>query len=179
MFSDIIARRLEILIERLSRREVKPQDNPTMVSFFDEVRLRELLVHLNGEPRGFDDILERLLVPGDIKPSTKFKDLVAKVVEKSRVKSPEAYEQKMNERVRMGLRAVIEELRGPLPGPVPEILSTDEIADHLRMTALMTGKLQARLTLEFEKYLFSPITPADLKGTLFRIQRRLVNRMVL
>ncbi len=179
MLDDIIARRLEILIERLSRRDVTPEANPILGTFFDEVRLREILIHLNGVPQGFDDVLERPLVPGDVRMATKLQDLVAKIVEKSRIKSLEQYEEKMNERVRLGLRVVIDELREPLAGPPPEILSTDDIEAHLRMTTLTTAKLQAGLTLEFEKYLFTPIAPSDLRGSLSRIQRRLVNRMIV
>jgi hypothetical protein len=168
-----------MLIQRiLGGREIDISKNPTLglpPIGFDPTFLRgQFLQRVNIE---FVDILERSIIASEVQETTKFNDLVSAIVKKSRIKTLAEYEQKTAERVRLGLRDVVTEMKGPLA--TGEVLATDKLEDHLPLNEETVSRLHARLTLEFEKYLLSPIAKTDLSGTLVKVQKRLTNRMVL
>jgi hypothetical protein len=179
--SDIVSRRLEILIERiLGGTQIDVKKNPALGKppiGLDTAFLRgEFLLRLNSPEQGFDDLLAKPVVASEVKEATKFNELVDAITKKNRIKTDDEYKSKMDERVRIGLRSTVAQMAGI---DVNTVLQTDNVDKFLSPNPLTTARLQSRLTLVFEKYLFSPIARGDLKGTLATIKSNLVDRMVL
>lgn len=143
---------------------------------FDANALRQVLDELNGNHVGFGDLLERRLVQDEVKISTKVSDLAAAILKKSTVKNDAEYELKVSERVRLGLQRVIAAIAGL---DEKQVVSTENVETYLPLTEANVEQLRQALTDMLDKYLFSSIAPGDLQGTVGRIQRRLVNRMML
>jgi hypothetical protein len=143
---------------------------------FTSNSLRQILDELNGNQIGFGDLLERRLIQDEVKVSTKVSDLTEAILNKSMVKRDTEYEMKISERVRLGLRKVIADLASIAEH---EVVPTENLAKYVTPTQVNVDRIRQAMTEMLDKYLFSPISQGDIQGTIGRIQRRLVNRMML
>lgn len=175
---DIVSRRLIKALEKISRVAIGVGQNPTLGDIgFDGSSLRQVQDGLNGNEVGFADLLtDSRLIQNDLRVSSRVSDLVQTILQKSTVRTDAEYEAKITERVRLGLRRIIAAMAAI---DEQQVVPSENITRYLPNLDQRVEQLRAELTREFEKYLFSSITRDDLHGTVGRIQRRLVNRMVL
>jgi hypothetical protein len=179
---DIIAARLVKALTKIAEPEFAIASDTVLGGVppaglgFDPNALRQVLDEINGNHVGFGDLLERRLIQDEVKVSTKVSDLAAAILKKSTVKKDAEYEMKVSERVRLGLRQVIAAIAGI---DERQVVPTENIERYLPLTGVNVDRLRQVLTEMLDKYLFSSITRGDIQGTIGRIQRRLVNRMML
>lgn len=149
---------------------------PTGLGFSSE-SLRQVMDELNRNEVGFGDLLlTRRLIQDEVRVSTKVSDLAEAILRKSAVQTDDEYRAKATERVRLGLRRVIAEIAG-----IDEILIVPaaNIRDFVEPTPENKDRIRQALTEMLDKYLLSAITRSDIEGTIGRIQRNIVGRMIV
>ncbi len=179
-YSDVIERRLEIMIERLIGDQIDFSGDPKLAEppvGFDSTFLQgEFRGHLNGNRLGFADVLKKPISKSDLKASIKFKQLAAVIVGKSAVVNIAQYRQKQNERVRLELMNVLSMLSNPHVEPA-DVLPHSMIGGHIDTDDF--NDLKQMLTSRLRKYLLSRIRKVDLNGSVGRAQRRIAARMLV
>jgi len=145
---------------------------------FDTIAIQGLIRDdLNGNEFGFADLLNRPIPRKEFDEDSSLADVRDFVVDNTDLEGLDAYEVKMDERVRLSLRENVAALARPPVDP-KEVLPTDPLSEYVADQPTI-ARLRARLNEDLAKYLFRDIPLGDLQGLLASIQSRIVNRTII
>src|SRR4051812_12089319 len=145
---------------------------------FDTITIQgKIRDDLNSNEFGFADVLNRPIPRKEFDEDTALGDVRDFVVDNTDLDGIDAYEVKMDERVRLSLRASVARLARPPVDP-KDVLPTDPLSKYFTDQPTI-ARLRVRLNEDLAKYLFRDIPLGDLQGLLSTIQSRIVNRTII
>ena len=186
-FSDIVFRRLEILILRLKDSPIPIAPNSPFgkvpIGWGDTFLKGQFRGHVNGPPAGpddfgFKDLLgTKRIEASEIDGSTTVGELADAIVAKSKIEDAEAYEAAMGTEVLGWLRTRIAQLAQPpldRNNVLPDRRVDSFLPDPGDVTRLLEGLNQV-----FQKYLIGgPVQRADLNATVAEARDEIVLHML-
>jgi hypothetical protein len=145
---------------------------------FDDITIEgKIRDDLNRNEFGFADMLNRPIPRTEFDESTSLGDVRDFITDNTDIGDVDAYEAKMNERVRLALRDRVATLAKPPVDP-KDVLPTDPLSKYVT-DQLTTVLLLTQLNADLAKYLFRDIPAGDLQGLLSTIQSRIVDRTII
>jgi hypothetical protein len=145
---------------------------------FDTIAIQsKIRDDLNSNEFGFADVLNRQIPRKEFDEDSSLGDVRDFITDNTDLDGIADYEVKMNERVRLSVRAHVAALTRPPVDP-KEVLRTDPLSKYFTDQPTI-ARLRSRLNEDLAKYLFREIPLGDLQGQLSAIQFRIVDRTII